>query len=124
MIVPSFRRTVLGCLWAIAFVLPQRITAQEKQRWLDGLTGVAMGSDAVEAALRCYGEIRRIAIVTPYWPPGDAMVRTYFEECGFEVVRLEGLKAMTKDRILGMKELYEEVMWADPLLMHISGFLN
>jgi len=31
---------------------------------------------------------------------------------------------MTKDRILGMKGLYEEVMWADPLLMHISGFLN
>ena len=55
--------------------------------------GVAMGSDAAQAALRCYGDVKRIGVVTPYWPAGDAMVKRYFEDCGLEVVRLKGLKA-------------------------------
>ena len=34
-------------VWRQAFdVLPDRLSPQEKRRWLDGLTGVAMGSDA------------------------------------------------------------------------------
>ena len=54
---------------------------------------VTMGSDASAAALRCYGDMKRIGVVTPYWPSGDEMVRRYFEESGLEVVRLKGLKA-------------------------------
>ena len=53
---------------------------------------VALGSDACQAALRCYGDIRRIAVVTPYWPVGDENVIKFFTDCGFEVVRLKGLK--------------------------------
>ncbi len=52
---------------------------------------VAMGSDASRAALKCYGDIRRIAVVTPYWPVGDRNVRKFFEDCGFEVVAIKGL---------------------------------
>ena len=63
-----------------------------------------MGSDATQAALRCYGDIKRIGVVTPYWPPGDEMVRTYFEECGFEVVRLRGLKAKSPELIAHITE--------------------
>lgn len=55
-------------------------------------TGVTLGSDACQAALKAYGGIRRIAVVTPYMPVGDRNVHKYFTETGFEVVRLTGLK--------------------------------
>ena len=55
--------------------------------------GVAMGSDACQAALRAYGRgIKRIGVITPYMPVGDRQVRRFFTECGFEVVNLLGLK--------------------------------
>ena len=72
--------------------LKTSIELRERLEKRSGLR-VGMGSDAVRAALRCYRDIRRIGVVTPYWPPGDEMVRNYFEECGLEVVRLRGLKA-------------------------------
>lgn len=53
---------------------------------------VIMGSGAVNAALGAYGGIKKIGIITPYMPVGDAQVRKYFEDCGYEVVHLEGLK--------------------------------
>jgi maleate isomerase len=53
---------------------------------------VVMGSDACQAALRAYGDIKRLGIITPYFPIGDEQVRRFFTDCGFEVVRLVGLK--------------------------------
>ena len=58
---------------------------------------VIMGSTAVEAAIRAYGAggkpIRRIGIITPYMPVGDANVRRFFEDQGYEVVHIHGLKS-------------------------------
>lgn len=54
--------------------------------------GVSMGSDGILAALGIYGP-RRIAILTPHPPLGDARVRAYFTEAGYEVVRMKGLSA-------------------------------
>ena len=54
--------------------------------------GVAMGSYACEAAFEAYGGIRRIGVITPYMPVGDAQVVRFFTDCGYEVVRLKGLK--------------------------------
>jgi maleate isomerase len=55
--------------------------------------GVALGSHAVLAALRCYGsDIKRISVITPYMPVGDAMVQRFFTDNGFEIAALEGLK--------------------------------
>ena len=54
--------------------------------------GVTLGSEAVEAALRAYGGIRRIAVITPYMPVGDRIVLRYFNDNGYEVVRLKGLR--------------------------------
>ena len=55
--------------------------------------GVAMGSDACQAALRAYGSgVRRLGVITPYMPVGDRQVHRFFTECGFEVVNLLGLK--------------------------------
>ncbi len=65
------------------------------QRELDKVAkmGVCMGSDACRAALRAYGKgIRRLGVITPYMPVGDRQVRRFFDECGFEVVNLLGLK--------------------------------
>lgn len=62
----------------------------ERIKKLSGM-GVSMGSDACQAALRKYGDIKRLGIVTPYMPVGDAQVRGFFTDCGFEVVNLKGL---------------------------------
>jgi maleate isomerase len=56
--------------------------------------GVTMGSSAMVAALEKFGT-RKVAILTPHQPRGDEMVRTYFREAGFDVVRLKGLKCAT-----------------------------
>jgi maleate isomerase len=55
--------------------------------------GVGLGSHAVLEALRRYGsDLRRISVITPYMPVGDGMVRRFFEDNGFTIAALEGLK--------------------------------
>jgi maleate isomerase len=54
---------------------------------------VIMGSTAVDAAIKAYGGIRKIGIITPYMPVGDNNVRKFFEDQGYEVVNLVGLKS-------------------------------
>lgn len=53
--------------------------------------GVSMGSTATVTALRKLGATR-IAVLTPHQPRGDEQVRLYFEEAGFNIPRLIGLK--------------------------------
>jgi maleate isomerase len=53
--------------------------------------GVSMGSTATRAALERLGA-KRIAVLTPHQPRGDEQVRRYYEEAGFDVRRLVGLK--------------------------------
>lgn len=53
--------------------------------------GVSMGSTATVAALRRYGATS-IAVLTPHQPRGDEQVRRYFEEAGYRIPRLIGLK--------------------------------
>jgi maleate isomerase len=53
---------------------------------------VAMGSDACQAALKCFGNIKRIAIITPYMPVGDEQVRRFFTDCGYDVATIKGLQ--------------------------------
>lgn len=48
---------------------------------------ISVGSHATSAALNAYGNIKKIAFVSPYYPVANAEVKNYFEECGFEVVR-------------------------------------
>jgi maleate isomerase len=52
--------------------------------------GISMGSTAGVAALKAFGA-KRIAVLTPHQPRGDAMVKLYLTEAGFDVVRLKGL---------------------------------
>jgi maleate isomerase len=69
------------------------------RKMLDRTGGVPviMGSTAVDAAIRAYSHdtapIRKIGIITPYMPVGDRNVRKFFEDQGYEVVNLIGLKS-------------------------------
>jgi maleate isomerase len=76
---------------------------------------VTMGSDAARQALRRYGEVRRIGVVTPYMPVADEQVRRFFADCGFEVVRLVGLKCASPVLIahVGARELRDAVAAVD-----------
>jgi maleate isomerase len=65
---------------------------------------VVMGSDACQAALRKYGDIKRLGIITPYFPIGDNQVRKFFTDCGFEVVNLVGLKCTSPVNIARVTE--------------------
>ena len=76
---------------------------------------VTMGSDAARQALRRYGEIRRIGVVTPYMPVADQQVRRFFTDCGFEVVRLVGLKCASPVLIahVSERELRDAILVVD-----------
>ena len=52
-----------------------------------------MGSTAVDAALRAYGGIRRLGIITPYMPVADEQVRRFFTDLGYNVVHVRGLRS-------------------------------
>jgi maleate isomerase len=58
---------------------------------------VIMGSTAVDAAIKAYekdtGPIKKLGIITPYMPVGDRNVQKFFEDQGYEVVNLVGLKS-------------------------------
>ena len=48
---------------------------------------VSIGSHACTEALRAYGGVRRIAVLSPYWPVMNTEVARYFGDMGFSVVR-------------------------------------
>jgi maleate isomerase len=54
--------------------------------------GVTIGSHAMAAAIAAIGGIKRIAVLTPYWPTMNAEVRRYFGDAGLAVVRDRALK--------------------------------
>lgn len=60
---------------------------------------IAMGSDACRAALNAYGNIHRIGVLTPYMPVGDKQVVQFFNDCGFDVVNLIGLRCGSPQQI-------------------------
>ncbi len=64
---------------------------------------VATGAEACEKALHLFG-VKRIAFVTPYQVNGDQQVRSFFEEMGFEVTTVKGLKCPTAVSIAHVTE--------------------
>ncbi len=48
---------------------------------------VSIGSHACTEAMRRYGGVKRIAVLSPYWPVMNREVARYFGDMGFEVVR-------------------------------------
>ena len=70
-------------------------TALAEEKRLESLCGVPFitPSRAVLAGLEAFGDIKRIAILTPYWPPADDMIATFFRSCGYDVVNTHGMKS-------------------------------
>jgi maleate isomerase len=77
----------------------------EFQRRIEALSGkrIATGAAACERALGALGA-RRLGVVTPYQPVGDGQVRRFLEECGYEIVALEGLRCSTAVSIAHVDE--------------------
>ncbi len=48
---------------------------------------ISVGSHACTAALNAYGGVKRIAVLSPYWPVMNTEVARYFGDMGFESVR-------------------------------------
>ncbi len=73
-----------------------RVRATGEQSTLEALCGVPFitPSMAVLAGLEAIGNPKRIALLTPYWPPADTLISEFFTACGYEVVRAHGLKAV------------------------------
>jgi maleate isomerase len=69
---------------------------------LSGLE-VATGAEACERALQLYGA-RTIGVVTPYQPVGDTNVVKFFNELGFDVAAIKGLKCPTAVAIAHVTE--------------------
>jgi maleate isomerase len=71
------------------------LNPEELQKQLEERTGVnvILGWLACLAAMRKFGGIHRIGVITPYLPAGDAQVRRFFTDAGFEVVNLLGLRS-------------------------------
>jgi maleate isomerase len=59
---------------------------------------VTAGPQACTAALRLLGA-RRIAIISPYQAQSDAITKAYFEEVGFDVVAIKGLRCASATAI-------------------------
>jgi len=65
---------------------------------------VSMGSEACGRAFKRLG-MKTIAVVTPYHPVGDENVVRFFEEAGFRVKRIKGLKCASPVKIAHVSEL-------------------
>ena len=49
--------------------------------------GVSIGSHSCTAALKAYGGVKRISMLSPYYPIANEQVARYFSDSGFQVVR-------------------------------------
>jgi maleate isomerase len=65
---------------------------------------VTMGSEACNAALRLH-KSRRLGVITPYFPVGDKNVVRFFEQSGFEIGALVGLKCNSPVEIAKVGEV-------------------
>jgi maleate isomerase len=104
----GMRNAIEGALDAVAACSPAAIVlAMSAETFWDGVLDTAalqahlesrahmkviLGAHACQAAIQRYGGVRRISLITPYMPSGDAQVRRSFADSGFEVVNLLGLK--------------------------------
>jgi maleate isomerase len=87
------------------------------KKQITDITGldVATGAEACERALQLYG-VRKIGVVTPYQPVGDANVVKFFNELGFEVTAIKGLKCPTAVSIahVTQDELRDAILEVQP----------
>jgi maleate isomerase len=70
--------------------------ALDEQTRLESLSGgipFITPSIAVHEGLKAIGSPKQIGILTPYWPPANALIQSFFESCGYQVAASVGLEA-------------------------------
>ena len=77
--------------------LHERVEARAGVKVVDGLGRLRRPRS------KRYGA-KRLGVITPYMPVGDEQVRHFFTDCGFEVVRLKGLKCASPVAIAHVSE--------------------
>ena len=119
-LIDTVRREMMAAIDRVMTCEPDHLVmGMSSETFWDGLDGserlrervearagvkVTMGSDAARQALAQYGAIRRIGVVTPYMPVADLQVRRFFTDCGFEIVRLQGLQCASPVLIAHVSE--------------------
>jgi len=80
-----------------------------------GGLGVSVGSHSTRDALRAYGGIKKIALISPYWPAMNETVTGYFHEYDIEVVRDISLKCRSWTAIaeVSQRKLMESLRQLD-----------
>jgi len=71
----------------------------EEESGLDLTTGATATREALDVF-----DAETIAFVTPYQPVGDEQVRKFYEDCGFEVAGVKGLKCPSATAIAEVTE--------------------
>jgi maleate isomerase len=129
-LIEAVRREIMSAIDRVMTCEPdQLIMGMSSETFWDGLDGserlrervearagvkVTMGSDAARQALARVGA-KRLGVVTPYMPVADLQVRRFFGDCGYEIVRLEGLKCASPVLIahVGEAELRDAILRVD-----------
>jgi maleate isomerase len=105
-----------------------RERAESERKKIEALCGVPFitPSVAVLAGLEAIGNPKRIAILTPYWPPADSLISEFFTACGYEVVGCWGLKATGPTAVarISLEQIREGFRHADrpraEVLIHVG----
>lgn len=71
-------------------------------QWAGGLA-VATGAEACEKALKLF-EVKKIGVVTPYQPIGDKNVVKFFNDLGYDVAAIKGLRCPSAIAIAEVSE--------------------
>jgi maleate isomerase len=129
-LIEAVRREIMSAIDRVMTCEPDHlIMGMSSETFWDGLDGserlrervearagvkVTMGSDAARQALERVGA-KRLGVVTPYMPVADLQVRRFFGDCGYEIVRLEGLKCASPVLIahVGEAELRDAILRVD-----------
>lgn len=76
--------------------------SRQLDREMQALAGdvpITSAGESINTALRDVYNARKVAILTPYMSVGDEEVRRFFEESGFDVVRIKGLRCTSPTAI-------------------------
>lgn len=71
--------------------------AEGGRRWRENVEAAAglkltIGSEAIAAGLAAYGHVRRIVVLSPYFPVANTEVKRFLADYGYETVRDECLR--------------------------------
>lgn len=81
--------------------------ASKWRRNIEEVSGlkVSTGAEAVASALAAYGGIKKIAFLSPYFPPANTEVRNFLSDYGYETVRDTPLRAASWTAIAEIDDL-------------------